>query len=132
MLGGRLPRPPAAAPGSAGGSGGGGVVFGSPGAKPGGFGRVASRCMPNAASPASYNPPLSPIRGSSDDARGFENTVGAGGGAVGAVGAVAGAGVWPAQSAGNATDTANEMAIALRERLDVFFSVMVSPSACRA
>src|SRR5207244_2767315 len=55
------------------GAGGGPAV--SPGANPGGFGKEAILCRPDAASPASYSPPLSPTRGSSGADRGLVKTV---------------------------------------------------------
>ena len=73
-----------------------------PGEKPGGFDNDASRSMPEAASPASYNPPLSLTRGSSADARGL----------VGA-GALACA----AQSTGKRIQSASE------KNEDIFFSL---------
>src|SRR5437870_5673282 len=83
-----------ATPGTTGGGVGGGVA--SPGAKPGGFGNETSRSRPNAASPASYNPPFSPTRGSPDVARGLVGT-----GLLD---------VCPAQIAGKETNSANETA----------------------
>src|SRR5262245_8076606 len=82
-MGGGPPRPPRPPPGfsfpgaSPGGGGGGAVVAVAlfSGEKPGGFGRVASRCNPDAASAASWYPPLRPMRGSSDGARGLVKTV---------------------------------------------------------
>ena len=43
-----------------------------PGAKPAGFGKFPTCCIPKAASAASLNPAFSPMRGSSAAARGFE------------------------------------------------------------
>ncbi len=55
----------------------------APGAKPGGLGTDITSSSPKAACPASYNPPLSPIRGSSEDARGVGINGGFGRGGLG-------------------------------------------------
>src|SRR5207248_8566350 len=102
----------------AGSGGGAGAPTISPGAKPGGFGRVASRCRPDAASPASYNPPLRPIRGSSDGARGLDGTC---------VLADAGGVVCPVQSTGKETHSESERVAALRKNREIPSAIMVSP-----
>jgi hypothetical protein len=87
--------------------------------------------MPEAASPASYKPPLSPMRGSPAAARGFEKTEGGGGGAGGAGVPDAAGGVvvavCPAQSTANATGIATAMTAALRQRLEVRSMITFSP-----
>src|ERR1700722_7944165 len=94
----------AGSPAAGGGGGKAGTTIELPGAKPGGFGSEVSSSNPKAAWPASYNPPLSPIRGSSDDARGLVKTVD-----LDAVGAT----VCAAHGTGKDTDSESEKVRAL-------------------
>jgi hypothetical protein len=85
------------------------------GAKPAGFGKEASRCMPKDASPASYSPAFNPTRGSSAPARGLEYTDGL---------------FCAAQSRGRLAASATTIVAARRENLDVISAIIVSPLTC--